>query len=512
MTAMRRSVFVMAATAVCVLLMSLFLQSVQTQTGVNRYEQHLQQPSEAELPPCAVCGCKAELCSHLPLIRIETGGQKIPGRPVADERGEVAYYETTNGAEEIQVSFSTVAEEGVWHHADDPADQEGAALLRFRGNSSRWFSKGSYRLKLIDGANPAQAQKLPLLGMGRGDTWALYGPFLDKTLLRNYMCMNLSARVTEGWVPELRFCELLLDGEYQGVYLLMEMIDVDEQRLALSEYRPGDAVMSYLLRIEPSTAEEKRLDIFSGYTNRLEEGRTVELLYPGLINQTPQVKRYVEADFSAVERLLYSSISPEHMERIREEVDLRSFADYYILMELFAINDSFNASTYFYRDARGKLSIGPVWDFNNAFDNFFLPMPSDSFLLSQRGWFAALMQQEDFVELVISRYRLLRDGVLSEENMTAYVKAVEQWLGSAVERNYEVWGYSFDPYQLSSRERRTEKPGSSLHLEALNPSDYEQAVQWLLDYMTARGRWMDEHIDSLRQYCHASKYAGQVTD
>ena len=51
--------------------------------------------------------------------------------------------------------------------------------------------------------------------------------------------MNLAAEVMGTWVPDTRFCELILDGDYQGVYLLMETIDVDEKRLALSSYTPG---------------------------------------------------------------------------------------------------------------------------------------------------------------------------------------------------------------------------------------------------------------------------------
>jgi hypothetical protein len=61
------------------------------------------------------------------------------------------------------------------------------------------------------------------MGMPAHDEWALYGPFLDKTLLRNYLGMNISAEVM-GYAPNVRFCECFLDGRYQGVYLFMETV------------------------------------------------------------------------------------------------------------------------------------------------------------------------------------------------------------------------------------------------------------------------------------------------
>lgn len=510
MTAMSRGIAVMAGMAAGALLLSVFLQNLENQTGVLRYQQHREQPSEQELAPCTVCDGEG-LCTHLPIIRIETGGQTIPGRPYADETGKTAgFYTGDRGEEEILVQFSSVSEEGVWHHAGDAATDQGTALFRYRGNSSRWFAKGSFLLKTVEEGHPEVDRRRALLGMKSGKEWALHGPFLDKTLLRNYMCMNLAAEVMGTWVPDTRFCELILDGNYQGVYLLMETIDVDENRLALSKYTPGDPAFSYLLRIEPTTDPQKVLNSFSSYSYRMEPGRKLELLYPGASYQTRQVKEYVQADYNEAERILYSSRMTEESNAWKEILDADSLVNYYILMEFLSINDAFSASTYFYRDVRGKLAIGPVWDFNNALDNFYLPLEENEFLLSQRGWYAMLMQDEEFVERVISRYRFLRQGILSEERLVAYEEEIEEWLGGAIDRNFEVWGYSFDPEKLGSRERRRPGKDSTDTLRSLNPSSHEEAVEHMVEYMVNRGRWLDEHIDSLRQYCHPSRFSSQT--
>ena len=293
---MRRSLLLMILLAAAVVPLTLLLQQAGRETAVPRWHQHLEQPSEEALGPCPRCGGEAELCTHLPVINVETGGQTIPGRPVREEGADTTSYQAgDHGETEILVSYSTVSEAGVWHHPDDEPTHTGTALFRYRGNSSRYFTKGSYRMRLVkdDGE---QKRKQGLLGMPAGTDWALYGPFLDKTLLRNYMWMNLSAEVMGTWTPEVRFCELMLDGEYQGVYVLMEMIDVDANRLSLTEYRSGDPVCSYLVLIGSRSRLERSLDNFCYYTYQMEIGNDLraEVLYPGASSLSQQVLEYIQ--------------------------------------------------------------------------------------------------------------------------------------------------------------------------------------------------------------------------
>lgn len=513
-------------TALAVLAGALGFTRLDQGTQAPRYHQHLEQPSEAELGDCAVCGGAAELCTHLPIIQIETGGQKIPGAAILDENLTAVAYETgEHGEEEIEAVVSTVEEEGVWHHADDPAAHSSSALIRYRGNTSRSFSKHSYSIKLIEPGAPERSQNLPLLGMSAESEWALHGPFLDKTLLRNYMWMNLSAEVM-GYAPNVRFCELVLDGEYQGVYVLMETIREGDGRVDLTDYEPGNPMCSYIVRIGGKLNPLKTIDNFTYYTKRLEEKKEVEVIYPGTQYQTQAVHDYVCADFSEIERVLYSAQMNDGSQVYRDYLDVDSFVNYYILQEFLAVNDAFSESTYFYRDVRGKLHIGPVWDYNNALDNFLRPVPMDELILAQRGWFGQLMMDKDFVEQVITRYRQLRQGVLSDESLCAYLDETAAWLGRAAERNNEIWGYSFDPEQLSRVEYRQPAIRDMLELaqadpinyvtrmnalvSELNPDNYEQAIQWMRESMVERGVWMDAHMDSLRQYCADSKNATRI--
>ena len=502
-----KSRLICLCTALAVLIGAMAFDVADASNGGNpRYHQHLEQPGEEALGPCTVCGGEGALCTHLPIIRIETGHQTIPGRPIVDPQGSLVGYTTADGAEEILVTVETVEAQGVWHHADDPASQTARAMFRVRGNSSRFFSKASYRISLVADGDPEQDRALPLLGMTAGEEWALHGPFLDKTLLRNYMWMNLSAEIM-GYAPNVRFCEVILDGEYQGVYVLMETIREGEGRVDLTDYEPNSPVTSYIVRIEGGTDPLKELDNYTHYTYSMEQGSRVEVVYPGPATLTDSLKDYIQADVSEIERGLYSADMLSGRYDYAASLDVASFVDYYILQEFLAVNDAFSRSTYFYRDVRGKLRIGPVWDYNNVLNNFFVPFSTEGFLLAQRGWYSRLMTDQDFVNQVIARYRQLRQGVLSEDYLEGYIDDVVAWLGSAVERNDAVWGYSYDASLLDENERRLPDPGQTL--EEVNPTSYQEAVGWMKGYLSARGSWMDEHIDALLQHCQGSRTAAQ---
>jgi len=384
-------------------------------------------------------------------------------------------------------------------------------MMRIRGNSSRFFDKPNYRLSLIysDGEN----NHIPLLGMHPHFEWALHGPFLDKTLMRNYMWMNIAAEVMGPgqFVPEVRFFELILNGEYQGVYVLMETIRVSPGRVSMNRYREGMPVTSYLARFNAtSSTDERRINTFMSRTLRLESRNIMEMVYPRLPIQNDDLREYAARSISTTERVLYSPEILWYPGIYEQYIDLNSFVNFFIINEFIVNNDLWAGSTYMHKDVRGRIVAGPVWDFNNVMNNFYFNLPADRFILADRGWFDRLMMSETFTDRVIRRWHDLRRGVLAEERLISYMYEVEDWLGSAIERNYEVWGYSFDPSQVSLMARR--RPTYAEEVEGLtifdlNPSNFEEAMEWMQDYTIARGRWLDSYIETLRQFSHPSRHA-----
>ena len=494
-----------------ILAVSLLFSLWDPDSSTVRYHQHREQPDEESL------GAKPEsdgLVTHLPVVKIDTSrnGQKqtIPGKAILDDMmNVVGESRGENGETEIRAKISTIEKEGEWHDSNGEPDVESDILIHVRGNSSRAFDKSNYRIKLIKNSTSSEKQELSLLGMKKSGDWILHGPFLDKTLIRNYMLMNLSAEIM-GYAPKVRFCELILDGEYLGVYVMMESIEVSESRVNLTEYEDGDPVMSYMIHIEPRAELSRSLETFSFYTKKLEPGRQMEISYPGRSYQTEEVKEYIKNDFSEIEKAIYSDEAGSDPDFYLPYLDEDSFIDYYIIQEFVGNIDMFQASTYFYKDVRGKLHIGPVWDYNNVLDNYITVTPAEGFFLSQSGFYSQLMKSTRFVDKLISRYRQLRKGILSEESLREYIWDTEHWLGTAIERNYTVWGYTWDWDQIPMYERRRPDVGSEDTFADLNPSSYQEATENMISYIVRRGDWIDEHIDSLRQYCQTSRNAGTV--
>ena len=114
------------------------------------------------------------------------------------------------------------------------------------------------------------------------------------------------------------------------------------------------------------------------------------------------------------------------------------------------------------------------------------------FQMQNITWFYMMMKDENFVERIIERYWELRETFLSEEYLSQYIDQTIEYLGPAIGRNFEVWGYSFEEYRPLAPDSR-------------NPDDYADAVDQLKDFCRDRGYWMDENIDTLLQFCHPSK-------
>ena len=500
------------AAVIATLMVMLYFDNAGQSTG---YHQHLRSPSEADLGVCTRCYQDVFLCTHLPIIVIDTFGQDVPGRPYAFGMADApfalrsVFHTTPEGEAEAYAHISVIDNDNAWNHDSDAPVLESMATMRLRGNSSRFFDKPNYRIRLVD--ENGNNNRLPLLGVAPGHEWALHGPFLDKTLMRNYMWMNIAADVINGpFVPDVRYFELILNGEFQGLYVLMETLRVEPNRINLNRYRRGMTETSYLYRIEWERPSYREMETFSAYTLRLERESITELLYPTYTNQSERVLDYVTGSINSLERLLYSPEMLNNPRFVDRYMDINSFVDFFIINDFIGNNDLFGGSTYFHKDIRGRLVAGPVWDFNNIFDNFFLTMPVDEFYLNGRGWFDRLFMSPYFTKQVIRRWYSLRQGALSEQRLVNYMDDVTQWLGSAVDRNFDIWGYSFDYTNLSEDSRRFPRPAERAEgiTEAdLNPASFEDAMTQKRDFMIERGRWMDDHIEILKQYSHPSRHA-----
>lgn len=465
-----------------------FVSAMMPEDNGKRYHQHLEAEEKA------VCTHEdGVLCSHLPIIQIDTDGKEIPGDVILSGPGghTIDYTLSETGEETILSKVAVFDNKGKNNHLADTPQMSSDIRIRIRGNSSRHFEKKGYIIKLItdDGLNHPQS----MMGMDPHHEWALHGPYLDKTLLRNYICYNLAGDIM-GYAPNVRFCELVLNGEYRGLYLMTETITAGKEgaRLSLSVNKKDNSFSGYLLRLDRgSNTELKNINNFSKYTYKGEN--IVNIVYPGNDNLTPELADGICDDFSEFEKALYSYDYDSRKFGYETYIDVDSFVDYFLINEFTSNYDAGSKSTYVYKGVDGKLHMC-VWDFNNAFDNYQENETSHRiFALQDRLWYDMLFKDDAFVERVISRHDELEREYLNEEYLNDYIDRVIEYLGPAIDRNFEKWGNTFRPEwdRLFDFHR-------NLH-------SYDEAVGQLKEYIKVRHEWMNENIETLRQYCAESK-------
>ena len=482
---------VIGTLAAVLMLLTVLLTSAWSDEGpANRVHQHL-----TARQPDAGCDCdESELCTHLPLVLIDTGGQEIPGKVTGqtDDFGETITTLAADGRDVIDVSFVVVDNQTRNNHPFDEATLTTTAQIRVRGHSSRLFEKSPYQLDFVD--ENGEAAPAAVMGMPAHSEWVLYGPYLDKSLVRNYMWYNIAGEVME-WAPNVRYCELILNGEYRGLYLMVETITNGEDcRLNLSTTEQNVKTTGYLLRGDRTTQEDLggQRDIYT-YLERMLTLRTDILIkYPGRSSLTQELRQEIELDYAAFEKALYSYDYDTDDYGYWNYIDVDNFVDYFLINE-FSLNvDAGRYSTYIYKDLSGKFKLA-VWDFNNACDNFPTdPLTPDQINMVSHTWYFMLCKSEGFVERLLDRYDELRASVLNETYLLNYIDETLAYLGPAVERNNQRWNDAMTQWEpLTPVER-------NLH-------SHEEAVDQLKEWLYERGIWLDENIHTIRQNCHPSR-------
>ena len=458
------------------LLLAALLLSRHIDPEKQRYQQHLSYNTQVEDTSLSID--EDTFSSHLPVVSIETGGVVIPGRP---EQGQ-HIKDIENSF--IQADMRIYDREGELNKLSSQPVLESKINIRVRGNSSRTFDKVGYLFKFTDDAG--MERKLEVMGMEKDSTWVLHGPYLDKTLMRNYMWYNLAGQIME-WAPDVRYCEVFLDHEYQGLYVMAEQISMGEGRIEMTKYDGKSNISSYIV-----CADRESVNDVQYLDNALRINGKLEVKYPGASRITPELTEYISRDFSRFEKALYSFDYDTARYGYQNYIDVDSFVDYFIINEVTQNTDAGLYSTYFYKDVSGKLKMC-VWDFNNCCDNYIEDQtPMAGFFMQNRPWYFVLCKDEAFMEKVITRYHQLRKGILSEEAVESYIAGVQSYLGPAIERNFEKWGYSFLPEK------------DLLYEDERKIGSYEAAVEQYETRLVRRMRWMDEHIEDLRSYSHES--------
>jgi len=464
----------------------------------NRYHQHLE---VTEKPKCIDHG-EDVFCTHLPLINIVTD-TKMQEAYEMDENGNYILDENGGKIKNDQYVGATIQyfdnEKENNHLVDKPTVSE-RALIKIRGASSRSFDKKGYLIKFKQ-EDLLSNKKVSLSGMTADSEWALHGPFLDKTLIRNYLCYNLAGDIME-YAPNVRFCEAFLNGEYIGVYVLMEKPEYNSNgRLNIEKSDEDMDETAYIVEIDRRDPDHPAsIETFATYSHMHKNPYTsagyMKIIYPGN-SITEAQKQFIIDDISKFERALYSFDYKDKDKGYSAYIDVDSFVDYFLINEFTLNYDAMTLSKYIYRDIGGKIKLC-VWDFNSAFDNYEVSVNKpETFMLHDSRWYEYLFKDEEFVNKIVKRYKELRKTYFSEEYLNKYIDETIAYLGPAINRNYEKWGYSF-------KAEYNGKNYDYLTPQKRNPRSYDEAVEQLKGCIQQRIIHMDAHMDRLYTLSHES--------
>jgi len=384
------------------------------------------------------------------------------------------------------------------HLSDAFNEYNGKIGIELRGQSSQFFfDKKSYGIETRD--TLGDNFNVSLLGMPEENDWILYGPYSDKTLMRNTLMYQLSNEVGQ-YASRTKFVELVLNGEYLGVYVLMEKIKRDKNRIDIAKLDKtklgaDDITGGYILRLDKYDIYDT--NIFSSEFTSERIRMDYQVVYPKSEDLDASQYEYIKNYIYELEEALTGLDFQDPNVGFRKYMDVPSFIDYILLNELARNPDAYRISTYFHKkniSEGGKLHMGPIWDFNIAMGNadFCLGSGHQNWVLNYNHscpddfwligfWWDKLLSDVEFVKQLQERWQELRATNFSLDNIYTIIDSSALKLNEAQDRNftkYDILGEYIWPNDYIG-------------------GNYTSEIIWLKNWFAKRVNWMDNNIENI---------------
>jgi hypothetical protein len=358
-------------------------------------------------------------------------------------------------------------------------DASGAAVfpdhagVELRGRSSMNFPKKNYSIELQD--SNAVEKPENLLGMGKESDWVLDGAWADRSFMRNRLAFSLFRDMAPTrWAPRARFCELTLNQKYQGIYVLLEKIKRDDDRVAL----PDDDGTGSTFIVKQDDDGTLKLSIGAG--------AKWKVVYPGSQIITGKQTQAIQAWLDRLKAALSSTSTTD----LAAMFDAAAVVDWILLEEFVKNVDAYNLSLFFARSSGGGAVIIP-WDLDLAYGQPTIQNVSGN--EAPQGWvnsrsnLISKLSQIDAIRLGLgARWRTLRSGIFAEtkilERLDGYAAVLTP---SALAANFQLWPIEkvdFSTYYA---------PYSFYRV-----TSYSDELTHLRTWIQQRLAWIDANIDS----------------
>ncbi len=422
--------------------------------------------------------------SNWPIIIIDTGGKPIPDEYRIPATMKILY-----------------KGKGIRNYITDPPNHyNGRIDIELRGSSSIAYPKKGYRLETVD----AQGNNLnvALLGMPKENDWILYGPYDDQSCIRNVFAYRLSADIGR-YASRCHFCELVLNNDYRGLYVFMETIKEDKNRVKITEMKPtdisGDAVTGgYMIKVDKVEGEN-----VGGWWS----DRNIFYQYhePKADDIVTEQKLYIKTFMNQFESAMLRTDPADSATGFPRYIDVGSFVDHFILNEFCKNIDAYRISFFMFKDRdskNGKLNAGPIWDFNLTLGKTWFKEDAyrvDEWEIDHNKykpddwpkvpfWWERLGHNRAFAERVKTRWYQLRQHILKEDSLFRRIDLLVDSTAEARARNFERWP------------------------ETAKAHTYDEEISLMKQWIVNRIQWIEANLDRLATNVEPSGEGTQPTN
>lgn len=374
---------------------------------------------------------------------------------------------------EVKAKMGVIYHPGLYNKPTDLYNNyDGNISIEIRGQSSSNFPKKPYNIETQDkdGFN----NNVSLLGLPKENDWILLCLYADKSLIRNDVVMTMARRFGR-YQPRTRFCELILNGEYLGLYSLTEKIKRDTNRVNISALNPDEITGD---------------DVTGGYIFKHDKPTSTDLqiVYPDHDN-LPNDQYYYLSNYLAS---FYASLNKPTLADpdmgYKHYIDSESLIDFILVNELTKNCDAYLFSTFLHKDKAskgGKLIYGPFWDNDLAmggatFQNGHLT----------HGWqfeenttlqITKILADPEFAKRYSQKWKACRKTFFHTDSIMNLIDSLANYIHDARVRNFKVWPIQkydlFSPFFITR--------------------SYEEDISSMKYWIKERVKWIDDHIDSI---------------
>ena len=434
--------------------------------------------------------------SNLPIVVINTNGQSISNNFEIPASMGIIY----NGP-------------GLRNYLTDSFNLYNNPIsIEVRGQSSVGFPQKQYRIETQD--TTGMNLNVSLFGMPIENDWILYAPYNDKSLMRNVLTYKI-ARDMGQWAARTRFCEVVLNDSYAGVYVFMEKIKRDNGRVdikkLLSTYTYGNFLTGgYIFSIDKDPPQWTS----SIPPNNSNSGQSIGYhhVYPEPDTIQPIQSAYLQAYVDSFEQALNDSNFQDPINGYRKYASVKSFSDYFIINEISNNVDGYRLSTYLHKDRNsvgGLIKAGPVWDYNLAWHNanycngerydvwayqFNSVCPGDYWQVP--FWWDKLVNDSAFQKQTYCRWLELRSTTLDTSNLFHVIDSMASEIDEAKERHFEKYSI------LGNYVWPNPSPLAT---------SYDEEIRNTKDWIVNRLAWLDSNMIG-KQHAPCSQISASIQD